>query len=384
MREKLISIGYAVPELSYTQDQAFDLIGYPKGWRRMFLDSGIDKRHFCIPLTQAVKLSFQEQQELYREKAVELSSQAIMKCLDGRDPKQIKCVVYGSCTGFAPGPTIPHLFTAKLGFAPGTYITNISGQGCEGAFPGLKRAYDYVKANGGQALVVNCELSSLAYWPERENLEDTTIKPDPENDYEVMRANAVFADAAMAALVGADDGDWRHPYILDTETYTNAEYAGDLGFVWRNGRLRVKLSRRVPELAAFVVKPTVTEVLYRNAIGYDDITWWVIHAAGNIVIDNIGKALNLPEEKLKLSRETLRLYGNTSSTSVGITGKRLMSNMIQPGDYVAMLSVGPGMSGGCTLLRFGNKLRVAIVGTDFKEAEIAHKMINLSHVGATV
>jgi predicted naringenin-chalcone synthase len=208
-----------------------------------------------------------------------------------------------------------------------------------------------VKANGGLALSVNCELSSLAYWPERENLDDITCRPDPENEYEVLRSNAVFADAASAALVG-DDDDWRHPEILDTETHTKPEYADELGFEWRNGRLRVILSRRVPDLAPLVVKPAVWTVLNRNKLDIWNINWWVIHAAGLSVIDNIGKALGLPEGKLSLSRETLRLYGNTSSTSVGITGKRLMSQNIRPGDYVAMLSVGPGMSGGCSLFRF--------------------------------
>jgi predicted naringenin-chalcone synthase len=248
--------------------------------------------------------------------------------------------------------------------------------GCEGAFPGLKIALDHVKANGGMALAVNCELSSLVFWPE----DDVARRPDPENDFEVARANAVFADGAMAALVGYDD-DWRHPYILDMETYTEPKYADELGFIWRNGRLRVRLSRRVPELAPLVVKPAVDAVLSRMNMRVPDVRWWVIHAAGNIVIDNIGRALNLPEEKLFLSRETLRLYGNTSSTSVGITGKRLMSESIQPGDYIMMLSVGPGMSGGATCLRFGDKRVVAIVGN---ESEMKRKEINIAWSGAMV
>jgi alkylresorcinol/alkylpyrone synthase len=365
-RVKLISIGYAVPEYWYTQEEAFNILGYPKVWWRIFRDSGIDKRHFVIKLSDAVKMSFQEQQDLYRGKAVDLSVEAIKNCLDGRDIKAIKRMIYGSCTGFAPGPTIPHFLSARLGFSPDTYIINNSGMGCEAAFPGLKTAYDYVKANGGQALAVNCELSSLAYWPERENPDDVTCRPDPENGFEVLRSNALFADAAIAALIG-DDDDWRHPEIIDTENNTNTEYLDDLGFEWRNGRLRVILSRRVPELAAQVVKPAVWAVLKRNGLDIWDITWWVIHAAGGSVIDNIGKALSLPEEKLALSRETLRLYGNTSSTSVGIQGKLLMSENIQPGDYVAMLSIGPGMSGGMTLCRFGMKPKPAVIYSENKE-----------------
>ena len=371
---KLISIGYQQPEHKYTQDEAFDLLGYPHAWRKLFRESGIDTRYFVIPLSQAIKLSFQEQQDLYKEHAVKLSTKAIENCLDGRDVKLIKRLVYGSCTGFAPGPTIAHLLAAKMCLSPGTYLLNNSGMGCEAAFPGLKAAYDFVRANGGQALVVNCELSSLAYWPERENPDDVTCRPDPENDFEVLRSNALFADMATAVLVGEEGlsipeppwsegailpnpprDDWRHPEIIDTENYTDTAYIKDLGFEWRNGRLRVILSRRVPELAPLVVKPAVDVVLNRQNLQIEDIAWWVVHAAGLSVINNIGKALGLPDEKLVLSRETLKLYGNTSSTSVAVTGKRLMIQNIQPGDYVAMLSVGPGMSGGMTLLRFGYK-----------------------------
>ena len=239
---------------------------------------------------------------------------------------------------------MPHHLQRRLGFGPSTYYLNISAQGCESGFPGIKRAYDYVVANQEPALVVNCELCSLTYYPEKPN-------PDPENDYECLRANAVFADAACAALVGFDD-DWRHPTILETATYTDTDYLDDLGYVWRDGRLRVQLSRRVPDLAPVVVKPAVDEVLLRHKLLIKDIAWFVIHAAGSSVLDNIRDALGIPEEKMKLSRDTLAHYGNTSSTSVGLTGKRLMQEQIKQGDYMLMINVGPGMTGGATLGQF--------------------------------
>jgi predicted naringenin-chalcone synthase len=342
---KVISIGYAVPELSYSQREVFAALGYPKSHWRLFGNSGIDRRYFCLPPDQAKLLSFQEQQEQYLVKALSLSRAAVEKCLDSRGPGEIGCVVYGSCTGLAPGPTIPQYLAQSMGFAPNVYFNNLAGQGCESGFPGLKRAYDFAKTERKAALVVNCELSSLTYFPEPDG------KPDPENDYECLRANALFADAASSFLVGFDD-IWRHPTILDTETNTDYRFADDLGFAWRNGRLRVKLSRRVPKLASQVVKPAVEAVLQRHRLRIEDICWWVIHSAGNSVLDNIRDGLGIAEEKMGLSRETLRLFGNTSSTSVGITGKRLMQQDVKPKDYVMVLSLGPGMTGGCTLLRF--------------------------------
>ena len=346
MNPKIISIGYAVPELFYTQAEIFAELQYPRPFWRLFRDSGVDKRHFQVPLERVRHLSWQEQQEEYLVGATRLSEEAALVCLDLRSMDEIGCIIYGSCTGFAPGPTVAHYLGRQLGFAPSTYYNNIIGQGCESGFPGLKRAYDFAVVTGKAALVVNCELASLTYFPEVD-------KPDPENDYELLRANAIFGDAATCALIGFDNSP-RHPFIIDTETYTNTDYLGDLGYVWRDGRLRVLLSKRVPELAPLVVKPAVDAVLERNRLTIKDIEWWVVHAAGSSVLDNIRDALGIDEDKLSLSRSTLRAFGNTSSTSVGITGKRLMSEDINPGDFAMVLSIGPGISGGATLLRFGD------------------------------
>ena len=346
MQPKIVSLGFAVPEISYTQEEVFQALGYPHHFRIVFSDSRIEKRHFILPLERVKELSFQEQQDIYMREAPILSRLAVEQCLDGRDVQEIGLLIYATCTGLAPGPTIAHYLARDMKFLPSTFLTNITAMGCEGAYPGLRRAYDFVVATGRSALLVNCELTSLTYYPESDG------KPDPENHFEVLRSTSLFADAASAALVSFDD-DWHHPTVIDMETYTNADYMGDLGFTWRNGRLRVLLSRRVPELAPLVVKPAVDAVLQRQELSVDDIRWWVIHAAGSSVLDNIRDALGLPEEKVILSRETLKNFGNTSSTSVGITGKRLMSQDIQQGDYVMILSVGPGMTGGCLLLKFG-------------------------------
>jgi alkylresorcinol/alkylpyrone synthase len=342
---KVISIGFAVPEKSYTQEEIFAELGYPQRFWRVFKESDIDKRHLWVPPGEAKKLSWQEQQERYRIGTVNLSLQAINECLDGRSAESIACVVYGSCTGFAPGPTVAHYLAKELGLKPSTYYTNIIGQGCESGFPGLRRAYDFAVVTGKQALVVNCELCSCTYYPEPDG------RPDPENHFECLRSNALFADAASCALVGFDD-EPRHPFIVDMETHTNIEFINDLGYTWRDGRLRVLLSRRVPKLASLVVKPAVDAVLQRQRLRVDDIRWWVIHAAGNTVLDNIRDALGIAEEKMTLSREILSKFGNTSSTSVGITGKRLMDEDIHSRDYAAVLSVGPGMTGGITLLQW--------------------------------
>jgi len=344
---KIISLGYALPEHSYSQVQIFEALGYPRHFWRIFRDAGVEERHFSIPLERLRALSFQEQQEEYQRAAIELSKKAITQCLDGQDPKGVGLIVYASCTGFSPGPTIGHYLLKDMGFGDNTYVTNIGSQGCEAAFPGLLRARDFTVATGKPSLALNCELCSLTYFPEPDG------KPDGENDFELLRGSAIFADGCSCALVGHDT-DWRHPFLLDFEVYTDSQYIDELGYVWRNGRLRLKLSKRVPYIAPILVKTALSRLLARNQLAVGDIKHWVLHAAGVKVLENIRDSLGLKEEDLYLSKKVLSLYGNLSSATVGVVGKYLITegNLTQ-GDYAVMATIGPGMSSGTSLLQFG-------------------------------
>jgi len=167
-----------------------------------------------------------------------------------------------------------------------------------------------------------------------------------------MRGNAIFSDGCSCALIGYDN-DKRHPYILDFETYVDSQYLDDLGYIWREGRLRLRLSKRVPDIAPKIADVAVKNILKRNNLNVKDISHWVVHAAGLRVLDNIKEALGLSEKNLELSKETLRKYGNVSSATVGIIAKLMMQKaIINSEDYVIMVTIGPGMTGSAVLLKF--------------------------------
>ena len=342
---KLISLGYALPPHRYSQRQAFDALAYPRRFWPIFKGAQVETRHFCLPLETIRERGWQEMCEAYLEWAKTLSLASITACLDGRDPSIIACVAFASCSGYQC-PGIMHHIAGEVGLAPTTFFTNIGGHGCEGGEPVLKRAWDAVLATAKPALAVTTEVCSSTYFPEPEGM------ADPENDYELLRGMAIFADASVAALVGHDN-DPRHPYIVDFENVVDTSYIGELGYIWRNGRLRLRMSRSILEIAPVLARRAVSGLLDRLGLRVEHVQHWVIHAAGAKIITNIGRALGLGDDKLDISRQTLRLFGNTSSTSVGITGKRLIdSGACRPGDRVVMVSLGPGMSSGATLLRF--------------------------------
>ncbi|MBA7579486.1 Alpha-pyrone synthesis polyketide synthase-like Pks11 [subsurface metagenome] len=343
MRPKIISIGFVVPERSYTQEEVFLALGYSRHFRRIFGDAGIDKRHLWLPLNS--QMSWQEATEEYKKGAIWLSRQAVKACLNGRDAGAIGGVSYASCTGYEC-PSIMHRLHSELGFSPNVVYTPILGTGCEGAAPALWRAYHHTLATGQQSLAISCELCSVCHFPESE--------PDPSGEWELLRANAIFGDGASAALIGFDDNP-RHPYLVDFETYFNPDNLKHLGFVWQDGRLRVLLSRQIPKIVPSVVQPPVEKILQRHHLSQNDIKWWVIHPGGSAVLDNLRDKLGIPEEKMVLSREVLRLYGNCSSASIGIVGKLLMGEDVRLGDWGLIVSLGAGLAAGATLLRWGKE-----------------------------
>ncbi len=341
MRPKITSIGFAVPERSYTQGEVFESLHYPRHFRRIFLDAAIDKRHFWVPLD--AELTWQQACEEYNKGAIWLSRKAVKACLDGRDVSEIGSVSFASCTGYNC-PSIMHQLHSELRFSPNVVYTPILGTGCEGAAPSLWRAYHHTLATGQQSLAIACEICSVCHFPEPE--------PDPSGEWEMLRANAIFGDGASAALIGFDD-DPRHPYLVDFETYFAPENLKHLGFVWQDGRLRVLLSRQIPKIVPSVVQPPVERILQRHHLSLNDIKWWVIHPGGSAVLNNLKDKLGIPEKKMVLSREALRLFGNCSSSSIGIVGKLLMGNEIKQGDWCLVVSLGAGLVAGATLLRWG-------------------------------
>jgi len=293
------------------------------------------------------RLTWQEATDQYREGAIYLTREVIKACLDGRDPALVSCIAFASCTGYEC-PSVVHHVAKEMGFSPDVCYASILGMGCEGGYPALRRAYDYTFTHGKPSLAVSCEICSVCCFPEEKG------RPDPTRDYELLRANAIFGDGASSVLIGFDENP-RHPYLIDFESYFDPANMKHLGFLWQDGRLRCLLSRQVPKIVPELVEIVLDRLLLRNSLETKDINWWVVHPGGKAILDNVRDKLGLPEEKLSSSREALRLYGNCSSSSIGIVGKLLMDRDVKRGDWGLVVSLGAGLAAGATLLHWGEE-----------------------------
>ncbi len=60
----------------------------------------------------------------------------------------------------------------------------------------------------------------------------------------------------------------------------------------------------------------VEHALAKQAIPRNQITHWSIHPGGKKILEAIEKSLSLPKEKLDVSYQILRDYGNMSSPTI--------------------------------------------------------------------
>jgi alpha-pyrone synthase len=261
-----------------------------------------------------------DRMQLYGQLAPALALKAIAG-LDF-DPKQITHIVVASCTGFV-APGIDQIIATRLGLSPAVERLLIGFMGCYAAVTALRSARHIVRSNPDACvLVVTVELSTLHLQPVRE------IEP--------LLAMLQFGDGAAAALVRANGPGLKLETPFATALPDSADLIrwdiGDQGFA-------MHLSGSVPSRIAEALKdPGLVETICGDPAA---IPHWAVHAGGRSILDAVGHALNLPEERLAASRAVLHDYGNMSSATLMFALSSLMPT--EPETGVA-LAFGPGLA----------------------------------------
>jgi len=264
----------------------------------------------------------------YAEESPPLAREAAAGALAGAGvaPGEITHLVTVSCTGFdAPGVDA-HLIE-ELGLDRGVARTHVGFMGCHGALNGLRAAAAYVKADpSARVLLCAVELCSLHFaygW-----------------DEEMLVANTLFADGSAALVLGGegDDSGWsvvaNGSYFMPDSQDAMTWSIGDQGF-------RMTLSARVPELIETNLRGWLTEWLAGQGYDLDEVGSWAVHPGGPRILDAVESALDLDDQALAISRETLREHGNMSSPTVLFILERMMREGTER--PCVALGFGPGL-----------------------------------------
>jgi predicted naringenin-chalcone synthase len=347
---KVLALQTGVPETCYPQEMITDfyvhLLGVQgkrreRAIRAVMNHSGVACRYSIVEAEffESPK-STQQRNERYMAAALPLGAQVIRAGLEtaGIRPEQIDTLITVSCTGFNV-PGLDLLLARELGMSHHLNRACIFGMGCYGAFPGIKRALESVKAGSQLALVLCLELCTPHL-----QFDDAT---------ESVVSTSLFADGAGMMLIGGDSTSQNGPTLIDSETFCDYQTLDHMSFTLTDEGFRMYLSSYVPDLLAANVREFADRLLERNGLRCEDVRFWAIHPGSKRIVEDIQEKLDLSNEQVSYSLETLHDYGNMSSATVLFVLDRIMqSGQPQPGDYGVMMAFGPGLTMESMLLRW--------------------------------
>ena len=161
-------------------------------------------------------------------------------------------------------------------------------------------------------------------------------------------ANARTHAAALIAT-GADRPA-AGPKLLATRSRTYPDTEEVLGWNIGTDGFRIVLSVEIATVVEKYMGEDVRNFLGDYGLTTEDISTWVLHAAGPKVIDAVENVLDLPADALDLTRKSLRDNGNLSSVSVLDILQDTMTDPPPPGSIGLMIAMGPGFSAELVLL----------------------------------
>ncbi|MHC9042993.1 type III polyketide synthase [Microbacterium saperdae] len=366
----LRSLQTIVPDTVLRQDEVRDVFGSQPDLGRLaqrivstsFNVSGIDTRHTVIDelsLTAVTENpvffdratggllspSTKTRNEVYVREAFPLFVAAARRAVEA-DPdisaSDITHVITVSCTGFfAPGPD--YEIVRSLGLSDGVQRYHLGFMGCYAAMPALRAASQFCAADqDAVVLIVSVELCTL----------HLRSSEDPDT----IVASSLFADGAAAGIVTARSLATAVPGLRLDGFHTAIAPQGESDMAWMIGDsgFEMILSTAVPQIIGETIIDALRPLYAREdgliaafdggTIG-ESVEHWAIHPGGRSILDRVQERLHLSDAQLHPAREVLRENGNMSSATVLFVLKRILEQEgAQPGERVAAMAFGPGLT----------------------------------------
>jgi 3-oxoacyl-[acyl-carrier-protein] synthase-3 len=150
-------------------------------------------------------------------------------------------------------------------------------------------------------------------------------------------AAAAGTDGSQADILSLEAGGTRVPFNLDA-----AQKGLHMDIVMKGREVFREAVRRMSSVSQ--------QVLDQAGVTIEDVALVVPHQANLRILTAVGKAMEIPQEKLFINVDE---YGNTGSASVPLAlDQARAQGRIQPGDLVLTPSFGAGFHWTALLLRF--------------------------------
>jgi len=334
MRTIIRSIGAYIPKQLVTNEDIAHTVNTSDEWIRSH--TGIGSRYIA------------DSSEATSDIAVKAAEKAIERA--GIAKEELDGIILATATPDHPGfPATACIIQDKLGITS-TMAFDVAA-GCTGFIYLLEIAQGLIfTGRYKNILVIGAEkLSSITNWEDR----NTCV---------------LFGDGGGAAVVSADDAGSENGSdrgIIDSSIHAEGNGASSL-YIPAGGSkdpIKDRLNtlavedvtlhmdgRRVYNFAVRVVAATIKQLLQKNELSIDDISYIVPHQANQRIIQAAAKRLSIPAEKFYMNIER---YANTSAASIPIALNEMWENgLLNTGDLILTVGFGAGLTYGGNIIRW--------------------------------
>jgi polyketide synthase Type III len=345
---RLLNIATVNPGKRYLQRDLPAMFGVTdQKLASLFINSHIESRYLCLPQSDETgKIPDETSLTLWnkhRDQSITTGRRVITDVLNqaGMTTSDIDYIVCVTSTGFlCPGLTAH--FVKALGFRQNIHRIDLVGMGCHGGLNGMQPLVNYCNQHTeGYGLLVCVEICSAAY------VFDMTIR--------TAVVNSLFGDGCAAAVLGKQSKSnvIHTPEILSFESYIISEQIESMRFDYDGNKNSFFLDRDIPYVIGSHIERPALALLNRFGLKIRDINHWIIHSGGKKVLDSIKYSLNISAYDIRHTESVLRDFGNLSSGSFLFSYQRLLEEkVVQPNDFLLMITMGPGATIECCLGQF--------------------------------
>ncbi|XP_060173813.1 chalcone synthase J-like [Lycium barbarum] len=296
--------------------------------------------------------SFDARQEIANIEVPKLGKEAAQKAINewGQSKSKITHLIFCTTSG-VDVPGADYQLTRLLGLGPSVKRFMMYQQGCFGGGAALRLAKDLAENNkGARVLIVCAEINLLCFHA------------PSETEIDVLVGQALFSDGASAVIVGSDPTlTAERPLfelVFTTQTLLpNSGYA-IIGNLCEAG-LIAKIHKDTPMLISENIETILVEAFQPLGIFDWNSIFWVSHAGGRAILDQIELKLGLKPEKLKATRNVMSDYGNMGSASVLFVLDEMRKVSIRAGlgttgeglNWGVLFGFGPGLTIEAVVLR---------------------------------
>ena len=258
----------------------------------------------------------------------------------GIDPLEIDCLICCTVTPDMVFPATANLICEKIG-AKNAFSFDL-GAACSGFLYGLTMGTALIESGRYKKVIVvgADKMSAITDYTDRttcvlfgDAAGAILLEQTKETGYGVLDS-ILKSDGSGAKFLHMKAGGSLKPSSV--ETVTAREH-----FVYQEGQ-------SVFKFAVVGMADVAFELLQRNNLKGEDISWLVPHQANRRIIDATANRIGLPAEKVMLN---IMKYGNTTSATIPLCLWE-WENQLKKGDLLVLAAFGGGFTWGSTLVKW--------------------------------